>query len=388
MTNSERRYRLRLPGPTEVPERVLQATARSILNHRGPEFAEMLGEVADLLRPIKGTNNEIMVFASSGTGVMEASLANAVVPGDRILVLNNGQWGGRFKSIAAGLGLDEGLDEIDVPWGGAVPVAALKEKLASTDYDAVIAIHNESSTGAVGDLAEIGAAVAETDAILIVDSVSGLGGLEMRQDVWGVDILVSASQKALMCPPGLGLVSVSEKAWQRINAERGQTRFYWDYRKALEWAKKGQTAFTPPVSLLSGLHEALVAIYEEGFENVLRRHAVLARAMRAGADALGLPLFPTSPLTSNTVGVFAVPDGIDGSAIVQKMYQEHGTVIAGARNAFRGKMIRIGTMGAVCADDILTDLDHLGQVVSDLNPAIDPAAGVTAARASLDQNAN
>lgn len=388
MTNSRRRYRLRLPGPTEVPERVLQATARSILNHRGPEFAEMLGEVADLLRPIKGTNNEIMVFASSGTGVMEASLANAVVPGDRILVLNNGQWGGRFKSIAAGLGLDEGLDEIDVPWGEAVPVAALKEKLASTDYDAVIAIHNESSTGAVGDLAEIGAAVAETDAILIVDSVSGLGGLEMRQDVWGVDILVSASQKALMCPPGLGLVSVSEKAWQRINAERGQTRFYWDYRKALEWAKKGQTAFTPPVSLVSGLHEALVAIHEEGFENVLRRHAVLARAMRAGADALGLPLFPTSPLTSNTVGVFAVPDGIDGSAIVQKMYQEHGTVIAGARNAFRGKMIRIGTMGAVCADDILTDLDHLGQVVSDLNPAIDPAAGVTAARASLDQNAN
>ena len=388
MINSEPRYRLRLPGPTEVPERVLQATARSILNHRGPEFAEMLGEVADLLRPIKGTNNEIMVFASSGTGVMEASLANAVVPGDRILVLNNGQWGGRFKSIAAGLGLDEGLDEIDVPWGEAVPVAALKEKLASTDYDAVIAIHNESSTGAVGDLAEIGAAVAETDAILIVDSVSGLGGLEMRQDVWGVDILVSASQKALMCPPGLGLVSVSEKAWQRINAERGQTRFYWDYRKALEWAKKGQTAFTPPVSLVSGLHEALVAIHEEGFENVLRRHAVLARAMRAGADALGLPLFPTAPMTSNTVGVFAVPDGIDGSAIVQKMYQEHGTVIAGARNAFRGKMIRIGTMGAVCADDILTDLDHLGQVGSDLNPAIDPAAGVTAARASLDQNAN
>lgn len=381
-------YRLRLPGPTEVPERVLQATARPILNHRGPEFAEMLGEVAGLLRPIMGTNNEIMVFASSGTGVMEASLANAVVPGDRILVLNNGQWGGRFKSIAAGLGLGEGLDEIEVPWGEAVPVAALKEKLASTDYDAVIAIHNESSTGAVGDLAEIGAAVAETDAILIVDSVSGLGGLEMRQDVWGVDILVSASQKALMCPPGLGLASVSEKAWQRINAERGQARFYWDFRKTLEWAVKGQTAFTPPVSLVSGLHEALTAIHEEGFENVLRRHEVLAGALRTGAAALGLPLFPSSPLTSNTVGVFAVPDGIDGTAIVQKMYKEHGSVIAGARNAFRGKMIRIGTMGTVCAADILTDLDHLGQVLRDLGAAIDPAAGVATARTFLDQAAN
>ena len=379
-------YRLRLPGPTEVPERVLQATARPILNHRGPEFAEMLGEVAGLLRPIMGTNNEIMVFASSGTGVMEASLANAVVPGDRILVLNNGQGGGRFKSIAAGLGLGEGLDEIEVPWGEAVPVAALQEKLASTDYDAVIAIHNESSTGAVGDLAEIGAAVAETDAILIVDSVSGLGGLEMRQDVWGVDILVSASQKALMCPPGLGLASVSEKAWQRINAERGQARFYWDFRKALEWAVKGQTAFTPPVSLVSGLHEALTAIHEEGFENVLRRHEVLAGALRTGAAALGLPLFPSSPLTSNTVGVFAVPDGIDGTAIVQKMYKEHGSVIAGARNAFRGKMIRIGTMGAVSTDDIIMDLDCLGLVLRDLGIGVDPSAGVVAARAAIDQD--
>ena len=379
-------YRLRLPGPTEVPERVLQATARPILNHRGPEFAEMLGEVAGLLRPIMGTNNEIMVFASSGTGVMEASLANAVVPGDRILVLNNGQWGGRFKSIAAGLGLGEGLDEIEVPWGEAVPVAALQEKLASTDYDAVIAIHNESSTRAVGDLAEIGAAVAETDAILIVDSVSGLGGLEMRQDVWGVDILVSASQKALMCPPGLGLASVSEKAWQRINAERGQARFYWDFRKALEWAVKGQTAFTPPVSLVSGLHEALTAIHEEGFENVLRRHEVLAGALRTGAAALGLPLFPSSPLTSNTVGVFAVPDGIDGTAIVQKMYKEHGSVIAGARNAFRGKMIRIGTMGAVSTDDIIMDLDCLGLVLRDLGIGVDPSAGVVAARAAIDQD--
>ena len=379
-------YRLRLPGPTEVPERVLQATARPILNHRGPEFAEMLGEVAGLLRPIMGTNNEIMVFASSGTGVMEASLANAVVPGDRILVLNNGQWGGRFKSIAAGLGLGEGLDEIEVPWGEAVPVAALQEKLASTDYDAVIAIHNESSTGAVGDLAEIGAAVAETDAILIVDSVSGLGGLEMRQDVWGVDILVSASQKALMCPPGLGLASVSEKAWQRINAERGQARFYWDFRKALEWAVKGQTAFTPPVSLVSGLHEALTAIHEEGFENVLRRHEVLAGALRTGAAALGLPLFPSSPLTSNTVGVFAVPDGIDGTAIVKKMYKEHGSVIAGARNAFRGKMIRIGTMGAVSTDDIIMDLDCLGLVLRDLGIGVDPSAGVVAARAAIDQD--
>lgn len=377
-------YRLRLPGPTEVPERVLQATARPILNHRGPEFATMLGEVADGLRPVMGTHNEIMVFASSGTGVMEAAIANAIAPGDKLLVLTNGQWGGRFKSIAAALGLDAGLDEIEVPWGEAVPIDAIKEKLAATNYDAVVAIHNESSTGAVGDLQEIGAAVAETEAILIVDSVSGLGGVEMRQDDWGVDILVSASQKALMCPPGLGFASVSKKAWDRVNAERGQARFYLDFRKALEWALKGQTAFTPPVSLVAGLHEALTAIHEEGLENVLRRHENLAMALREGAAAFGLPLFPTAPLVSNTVGVFAVPEGLDGTAIVKKMYQDHGTVIAGARNAFRGKMIRIGTMGACSADDIITDLDHLGRVLKDLGADVDPAAGMAAARAMLD----
>jgi aspartate aminotransferase-like enzyme len=382
-TNTQRPYRLRLPGPTEVPERVLQATAKPVLNHRGPEFAQQLGEVADLLRPVMGTKNEIMVFASSGTGVMEASVANALVPGEKILILNNGQWGGRFKSIAAALGMGAGIDEIEVPWGEAIPADVLKARLSKGDYAAVIAIHNESSTGAVGDLREIGAIVAATDAIFIVDSVSGLGGIEMRQDEWGVDILVSASQKALMCPPGLGLVSVSAKAWKRIEPERGQARFYWDFRKALEWAVKGQTAFTPPVSLIAGLHEALTAIHEEGIENVLQRHHVLAEALKAGTASLGLPMFPTSPLTSNTVGVFKVPAAIDGTAIVKKMYDEHGSVIAGARNSFRGKMIRIGTMGMVSAEHILTDLDHLGQVLVDLGADVDASAGVAAARGML-----
>ena len=210
-TDAKSAYRLRLPGPTEVPARVLQATARPVLNHRGPEFARMLGQTADMLRPVMGTRNEIMVFASSGTGVMEAAVANAVMPGGQVLILTNGQWGGRFKSIATALGLGDGVEEMEVEWGDAVSGDAVRERLAAGGYAAVIAIHNESSTGAVSDLEAIGAAVAETDAILIVDSVSGLGGIEMRQDEWGVDILVSASQKALMCPPGLGIASVSDK---------------------------------------------------------------------------------------------------------------------------------------------------------------------------------
>ena len=376
-------YRLRLPGPTEVPERVRMATARPIYNHRGSEFAALLSDVSDLIRPVMGTKNDVMTFASSGTGVMEASLANVLVPGDKILVLNNGQWGERFIGIAKALGLADGLDEIKVTWGEAIAEDALKAKLAATDYAAVVAVHNESSTGTAADLREIGAAVAETDAVLIVDTVSGLGGMEMRQDDWGVDVLVTASQKALMCPPGLGLVSVSEKAWTRINDDRTRACFYWDFVKARDWAQKGQTAFTPPVSLIYGLHEALKMMHEEGLDHVLERHQKLSHALQVGVAALGLPLFPTSPMTSNTVGVFTVPDGIDGTAIIKRMYEDFGSVIAGARNMYRGKMIRIGTMGTVNADDILTDLTHLGAVLSAIGADVDPDAGVAAARAVL-----
>lgn len=379
-TETSKPYRLRLPGPTEVPERIRMATARPIYNHRGTEFATLLSDVSDLVRPVMGTRNDVMTFASSGTGVMEASLANILTPDDKILVLNNGQWGERFIGIAKALGFADGVDEIKVPWGEAVAEDDLKAKLAATNYTAVVAVHNESSTGTAADLREIGAAVAETDAVLIVDSVSGLGGMEMRQDEWGVDVLLTASQKALMCPPGLGLVSVSEKAWARINDGRDRACFYWDFIKARDWAQKGQTAFTPPVSLIYGLHEALLMMHEEGLAQVLARHQTLSKALEVGVAALGLPIFPTSPMTSNTVGVFTVPDGIDGTDIIKRMYNDFGSVIAGARNMFRGKMIRIGTMGMVSADDIVTDLAQLGAVLSAMGVDVDPDAGVGAAR--------
>lgn len=376
-------YRLRLPGPTAVPERVLQATARPIVNHRGPEFAGQFAEVVEMLRPVIGTANDILVYASSGSGVMEASLVNVLVPGDRVLVLCNGQWGDRFVNIAAGLQLDVTFERLEVAWGEAVPIERLKERLANEDFAAVIAIHNESSTGAVADLAAIGAAVRETPALLIVDSISGVAGIETRQDEWGVDVLVTSSQKALMCPPGLGLASVSDKAWARIDNETPRARFYWDFRKVREWAAKGQTAFTPPVSLISGLHEALTMIHEEGLETVLRRHRQMAAALRAGGAALGLKLFPTAPIVSDTVTVFEVPDGVNAPAVVKRMYEEHGSVIAGSRNALKDRIVRIGTMGAASADDILTDLAHLEATLASLGVDVTVGAGVAAARETL-----
>jgi aspartate aminotransferase-like enzyme len=376
-------YRLRLPGPTTVPERVRLAMARPAVNHRGPEFAAILGEISPRLQQLMGTANEVLLLATSGTGVMEAGLANALSPGDKALIVNSGQFGERFATIAAALGI--AVDTIDVPWGKAVDAAELAHRLEGADYRAVVAVHNESSTGAVADLAAIGKAVAKTPSLLVVDSVSGLGGIDVKQDDWGVDILVSASQKALMCPPGIGVMSVSPKAWRVIEQATGMPRFYWDLRKAREAAAKGQTAFTPALSIAYGLQESLRMIFEEGPAAVLARHRRLADAMRQGAAALSLPLFPQSPVISNTVTALTVPDGLNGSTIVRHMYERYNTVIAGSRNKLDGKVIRIGTMGAVAEADILQDLLYLEHTLAALGLPVTPGAAVAAAVERLNQ---
>lgn len=336
-----------------------------MLNHRGPEFGEITAEAADLAQPVIGTRNKVLFFASSGTGVMEAALANALGEGDKVLILSNGQFGERFVSIAKALNLD--ADVLEAPWGQAVPIASVKEKLDAADYQAVVAVHNESSTGVVTDLEALGAAVRETDAVLIIDSVSGLGGIEVCQDDWGIDILVSASQKALMCPPGVGLVSVSDKGWDRIEPDDGKRRFYFDFRKARDAADKNQTTYTTPITLMAAIREALRMIDEEGLANVLDRHQTLAVDFRAGGAALGLPLFTDPQMVSNTVTVFSMPDGLDGNAVVEYMYRDFNTVIAGARNWLAGKVIRIGTMGAISGAEISTDLKYLKQTLDRLD---------------------
>jgi aspartate aminotransferase-like enzyme len=376
-------YRLRLPGPTTVPERVRLAMARPAINHRGPEFAAIMGEVTPRLQHLIGTKNDVLLLSTSGTVVMEAGLANALSPSDKALIVSSGQFGERFISIATALGV--AVDAIDVPWGKAVDADELAHRLGGGDYRAVVAVHNESSTGAVADLAAIGKAVARTPALLVVDSVSGLGGIEVKQDDWGVDILISASQKALMCPPGIGVMSISAKAWQVIEKASGMPRFYWDLRKAREAAAKGQTAFTPALAIAYGLQESLRMIFEEGPENVLARHRRLAGAMRHGAAALGLPLFPQSPIVSDTVAALTVPGSLDGAAIVRHMYERYNTVIAGSRNKLSGKVIRIGTMGAVSEGDILQDLLYLERTLAALGHKVTPGAAVAAAVERLNR---
>jgi aspartate aminotransferase-like enzyme len=358
-------YRLRLPGPTAVPERVRQATSRPILNHRGPEFRAIMARVEELLKPILGTSRAALFFASSGTGMMEASLVNVLAPGDRVLVCVHGQFGERFAAIATALGAQ--VDTLETPWGEAVNPAAVERQITAADYRAVVVVHNESSTGVVTNLPALAAVLYNRPVLLIVDSVSGLGGVEMRQDEWGVDIVVSASQKALMCPPGIGIASLSPKAWDAVNRGSGMPRFYWDFRKTAASIEKSETPFTAPVSLIAGLCEALEMIHEEGLSNVLARHQRLSAMLREGCARLGLFSYGQADSLSNTVVALKVPEELNGGDIVRLLYERHKTVIAGSRTKLSGKVIRIATMGHLNEDDIRTDLSHIEGVLRELS---------------------
>jgi aspartate aminotransferase-like enzyme len=376
-------YRLRMPGPVAIPERVRAATALPILSHRGPEFRVILDEVTVLMRRIFGTMHDVFLLGASGTGGMEAALVNVLSAGDAVLVVENGQFGERFCSIAEGLPVQ--LDRLQLAWGEVPDAAAIAERLKAKSYRAVVVVHNESATGVVADLAAIGAVLRDTETLLVVDSVSGVGGIDMRMDEWGADVVVTASQKCLMTPPGLVVAAVSAKAMRVVQAAHGIPRYFLDFRRAKASLDKGETPFTPPASLIIGLREALAMINEEGLAAVLARHARLAAALRAGFEALGFAMFPVGRPFSNTVTVGMVPEGLDGAAIVRHMHANYRTVIAGQRTKLRNKVIRIGTMGAVGPGDILADLHYLECTLRDLGRPSSKGAGVQAAAAALAQ---
>jgi aspartate aminotransferase-like enzyme len=313
--------------------------------------------------------------------MMEAALANILNPGDAVLIVVAGQFGDRFVSIADALGAS--IDTVDVEWGGRLNAQQVAERLKKRSYRAVVMVHNESSTGVAYDVAAVGSIVRETSALLVVDSVSSLAGIEMKMDDWNADIVVAASQKSLMCAPGIGIAAVGAKAWKVINRDRRVPSFFTDFRRAKDSHDRDETPFTPPVTLVYGLLEALRMIDEEGIPNVLRRHSRLATALRAGVQALGLELYNKPNTSSATVVAMKVPEGLDGGSIVQHLRERYHTVIAGARHPCQsGKVIRIGTMGMICETDIITDLRHLEATLKDLGrPVPAPHAGV---RAALD----
>jgi aspartate aminotransferase-like enzyme len=371
-----------IPGPVTVAESVLAASAKPMIDHRGPEFKALLARIAAKLMPIFGTERaEILLLGSSGTGGLEAAVGSLFGPGDRLLACPIGVFGQRLIAIARNFGCQ--VEVLETPWGGAVDPAALRARLAAAQgegrFDGILLTHNETSTGAQNDMAALAEAVRGYGAYTVVDSVSGLAASEFAMDAWGFDVVVAASQKALAAPPGLAMVAVAPRAWERIDANVGAQRYYFDLRKAREFAALGQTPWTPPVSIVFALDAALAEFERTGAVAVHERHARYARAIRAAAQALGLELYSRDGAHSPTVVAVKLPDGIDGDAIRKSLRESRGVVLGGGQKELKGKIIRIGTMGDLTQTDVLGALGALEIALLEAGAPIRAGTGVQAA---------
>jgi len=373
-----KRY-LMAPGPTPIPVEALLAMSRPILHHRAPEYEQIFSEVRDRLKFLFQTSTEVLVFAASGTGAMEAAVVNTLSPGDKALVVRGGKFGERWGEICQAYGVN--LEVIDVEWGDPVDPALIEAALKrDPSIKAVFVTHSETSTGTLNDLKAIAQIVSRTPALLIADVVTSLGVTDVQVDAWGIDVAAAGSQKGIMLPPGLAFCTVSDKAWGMV-ARSKLPRFYFDFAAEKKNIEKNQNAFTPAVSLLVALRETLKLIQEEGLANVFARHDRLARATRAGATALGLELYSRAPTPAVTA--IKAPAGIDGGNIVKTLRTKHGITIAGGQSQLKGKIFRISHMGYVDTYDIVTAISALEITLSGLGYPVELGAGVKAAESIL-----
>ena len=361
------RTRLFTPGPVEIPARVLRALSQVPPHHRTEEFRATFQRVSGALRELHGTAGEVFLLAASGTGAMEAAVVNLMAPGERALAITGGKFGERWASLLAAFGVPH--ETLDVIWGRAVDPVALGRALdRAKDVTTVFATHSETSTGALHDAEALARVTRERGRRLVLDAVTSLGVHPLPQDAWGVDVVVCGSQKGLMVPPGIATVSIAPGAAAAI--ERGLPRFYFDLRKARASLPLGESAFTPPVSLVLALEESLAMIREEGLGEVHRRHRRLAHAARAGAAALGFQLFAAAP--SHAVTALLPPQGLEAPAVVKRLRERHGMIVAGGQDRLKGKILRIGHMGHYDLGDVHALLGALEECVGALGR---PAAG-------------
>ena len=370
------KYQLMAPGPTPVPSEVLLAMARPIIHHRTPEYAALFREVREGLKRLVQTRQDVLTPACTGTGAMEAAVSNTLSAGDRVVVVNAGAFAQRWLAIAKAYRLD--IVELEAPHGETVAPERIAEALSvHPDVKAVLVQHSESSTGVLHDVRAYAQVTGGTDAILIVDAVSSLGIADVPMDAWSIDVVVSASQKGLMLPPGLGILALSDKAWAAVKRS-SSPRYYLDLAEERKYAASNEARFTPAVSLMVGLREVLRMIEAEGLDNVFRRHDRLSRATRAGAEALGLTLFPkTTP--SPALTAVQVPSGVDADRVVAG-FASHNITIDGGRGPTKGKIFRIGHMGYAVETDVIIAVALLEQVLAELGQPVDFGAGVRAAQ--------
>jgi aspartate aminotransferase-like enzyme len=372
----EKRY-LVTPGPTPVPPEVLAATARPMIHHRGPDFRETLARVIERLKIVFRTENEMLTFTSAGTGVMESAVQNLCSPGDRVLVVSHGYFGERFAAIASAYDCD--LVHLRYPWGESPSADEVGEKLEEIGgARAVFVTHSDTSTGVVSDLRAIAERLNSTDALIVVDAISSLAAVPLETDAWGLDVVITSSHKALMCPPGLAFASISDRAFDAARVATAP-RYYFEWERTRSAQERGENPFSPAISLYLGLDVALGMILEEGLGAAYERHVRLGRACRAGVKAMGLELFSPDEDRAAVVTAIRMPDDVDGQAIVLSMRERSGVTIIGGQGEVRGRIVRIGHIGYVDVFDVTTALSALEVAMVEAGADVERAVAVTAA---------
>ncbi|MEI6846028.1 MAG: alanine--glyoxylate aminotransferase family protein [Candidatus Firestonebacteria bacterium] len=371
------------PGPVEVPPSVLSVGGQPMIHHRTPEYRKALNEVTEGLKYIFQTQNDILIFPSAGTGGMESAVINLCSPGDKVLVAACGQFGERWAKIAEAFGIVP--VKVFAEWGKEVDYAKVESELkANPELKAVFTTLSETSTGIENDIKKLGGLVKASKAVFVVDAVSGMGAVEFKTDEWSVDVAVVGAQKGLMIPPGVAMVSLSEKA-KAAMASSKTPKFYFSYEQALKALKKDKlpdTPYTSSVSLILQLRESIRLIKEEGLENVWGRHAKIASAVRAGVQALGLKLYAQGKPSNSVTSVYT-PEGIDGDLLNKKIRDEYGITMAGGQGKMKGKMFRIGHLGYVDRFDAVMGVSAVEMALTEMGVKIELGKGVRAVEEEL-----
>jgi serine---pyruvate transaminase len=368
--------RLLTPGPTAVPPEVLAALGEPVLHHRGPDFKTVFARVRGRLRDVFRTENEVLILTASGTGAFESAVTNLLSSGERVLAVSWGNFGERWAKMAAAYGCE--VETLAYAWGETPQPAELERRLGETGAETVFLVHSETSTGVVADLEPLVGICREAGALAVVDAISSLGAVPLETDAWDVDVVVTGSQKALMTPPGLAFVSVSERA--RRKAERATLpRFYWDWRRMIAEQEKDTTAFTPAVSTVVALDVALGRLLDEGLESAFARHTALGRACRAGVKGMGLELYSPDDDRSAVLTAVLTPEGIDAVALRLALRDRHGITIAGGHGDIADRLFRIGHIGYVDVYDIAAVLAAVELELVDAGADIERGVAVSAA---------
>ena len=368
--------RLFTPGPTPVPEKVALRMAQPIIHHRTAEFRQLLERVSERLRAVFQTENDVFVLTASGTGAMEAAVANVLRRSAKALTVEAGKFGERWGELCEAYGV--AVERKKLEWGHALTPEQMEDFLREEPgYSAVFLTHSETSTGVAIDLEAIARAIRRhSEALIVVDGITSVGAMPLHMDAWGVDVVVSGSQKGFMCPPGLSFIACSSRAWEAV--ERGALpRYYFDLRKAKSSLKDQNTPFTPAISLLTGLDEALAMLISEGIENVWWRHDRLARATRAAVRALGLELFAERP--SNALTAVKIPEDLRGRDLVGQL-KSRGFIVAGGQAKLKGKIFRISHLGYYDEGDMLAVLAALEDVLRQAGRPLAPGTALSAFR--------